>query len=224
MRRALVSTVVVGGLLFGTTACLGGEDDDAKKPGATGGGASGRDDTSATDDTGDTGDAGDTDAKNDKNDKNGDDKNDNNDRGEDDKGGDGKPGKGELRVTGVYLTVAPGTLSGIRCQTAFMASYNGVITFAEGHKGGKITISYGGGSGSMKEEEIDVPAGKKSVNKSFGYSEFLYGASIAAAQVNVLEPNRVASATVRPTGSCTSGGTWGSTTGTTTGTTSGSGW
>jgi len=215
MRRALVSTVVVGGLLFGTTACLGEEDDDAKQPGSSSGGASGRDKTSATDDTGDT---GDTDAKNDKNgdDKNGDDKN--------DKGEDGKPGKGELRVTGVYLTVAPGTLSGIRCQTAFMASYNGVITFAEGHKGGKITISYGGGSGSMKEEEIDVPAGKKSINKSFGYSEFLYGASIAAAQVNVLKPNRVASATVRPTGSCTSGGTWGSTTGTTTGTTSGGGW
>lgn len=208
IRRALVSTVVVGGLLFGTTACLG-EDDDAKS--GTSGGSSGRDGaTSATDGT--------DDAQNDKNgdDKNADDKN--------DKGEDGKPGKGELRVTGVYLTVAPGTLAGVPCQTAFMASYNGVITFAEGHKGGRITISYGGGSGSMKQEEIDVPAGRKSVNKSFGYSEFLYGASIASGQVNVLKPNQVASATVRPTGSCTSGGTWGSTTGTTTGTTSGSGW
>lgn len=134
---------------------------------------------------------------------------------------DGKAGDGDLRVKGVFLTVTPGTLAGVRCRTAFMETYIGTITFADGHRGGRITISYGGSSGGMKQEEIDVPAGKKSITKTFAYSEFLSGGSIAAGQLNVLKPNPVGSATVRPTGTCSEGGTWG---GTTTGATGGGSW
>ncbi|MGW1992249.1 hypothetical protein [Embleya sp. NPDC001921] len=128
---------------------------------------------------------------------------------------DGPAGDGELEVKGVFLTVTPGTLAGVRCRTAFMETFIGTITFADGHKGGRITVSYGGSSGSMKQEEIEVPAGKKSITKTFAYSEFLSGGSIAAGQLNVLKPNRVGSATVRPTGTCAEGGTWGGTAGTT---------
>ncbi|MFI1381084.1 hypothetical protein [Embleya sp. NPDC020886] len=134
---------------------------------------------------------------------------------------DGRAGDGDLRVEGVFLSVTPGTLAGVRCKSAFMETFIGTISFADGHKGGRITISYGGSSGGMKQEKIEVPAGKKSITKTFAYSEFLYGASIAAGQLNVLEPNRVGSATVRPTGTCTEGGTWG---GTTAGTTGGGTW
>lgn len=135
-------------------------------------------------------------------------------------GQDGKAGDGDLEVKGVFLTVTPGTLAGVRCKTAFMETFIATITFADEHKGGRITVSYGGSSGSMRQEEIDVPAGKKSITKTFAYSEFLYGGSIAAGQLDVLKPNRVGSATVRPTGTCTEGGTWGGTTGTT----GGGGW
>lgn len=128
-------------------------------------------------------------------------------------------GDSGLRVTGVALAVVPVSLSAVKCNTAVPQSYMAVISLSEGHKGGEITFRYGAASGAMKTETMTVPAGKTSVTKSFFHSEYIMGNSLAAAQVNVVKPNFVASSTVRPTGTCNESGFWDSST--TTGVTGG---
>ncbi|MFI1567144.1 hypothetical protein ACH4ZX_29545 [Streptomyces sp. NPDC020490] len=123
---------------------------------------------------------------------------------------------GGLRVTGVSLAVVPASLTSVKCKTAVPESYTAVITLAEGHRGGKVTVRYGATSSTMKdtmkdtmkEETLSVPAGKTSVTKSFFHSEYIMSNSLAAAQVNVVAPDLVQSATVRPTGACSDGGMW----------------
>ncbi len=122
-------------------------------------------------------------------------------------GADQEPAGG-LRVTGVSLTVVPAGLTSVKCRTAVPESYLAVITFAKGHRGGKVTVRYGATSSTMKEETLSVPAGKTSVTKSFFHSEYILSGSLAAAQVNVVAPDPVQSATVRPTGTCSDGGMW----------------
>ncbi|GAB2990389.1 hypothetical protein GCM10023080_065230 [Streptomyces pseudoechinosporeus] len=124
-----------------------------------------------------------------------------------------------LRVTGVALAVVPTSLSAVKCKTAVPESYMAVISLSKGHKGGEITFRYGAASGAMKTETMTVPAGKTSVTKSFVHSEYVISNSLAAAQVNVVKPNFVASSTVRPTGTCNESGFWDSST--TTGVTGG---
>ncbi|MER6633815.1 hypothetical protein ABT301_37355 [Streptomyces sp. NPDC000987] len=126
---------------------------------------------------------------------------------EGDGAGQGAAGGG-LRVTGVSLAVVPAGLTSVKCKTAVPESYLAVITFAKGHRGGKVAVRYGATSSTMKEETLSVPAGKTSVTKSFFYSEYILSGSLAAAQVNVVAPNPVQSATVRPTGTCSDGGMW----------------
>ncbi|MEU6548800.1 hypothetical protein ABZ915_00725 [Streptomyces sp. NPDC046915] len=130
-----------------------------------------------------------------------------------------QPGDGGLRATGVALTAVPSSLSAVKCRTAVPESYLAVVSFAKGHKGGEITLRYGATGSTMKEETLSVPAGRTSVTKSFFHSEYIVGNSLAAAQVNVVKPNLVQSATVHPTGMCSDSGLWD--TGTDAGTTGG---
>ncbi|MFI2429788.1 hypothetical protein ACH5A7_37945 [Streptomyces sp. NPDC018955] len=122
--------------------------------------------------------------------------------------GDRPESGGDLKVTGVALAVVPTTLSAVKCKTAVPQSYTAVISFAGGHQGGEITVRYGAASSTMKEETLSVPAGETSLTKNFFHSEYIVSNSLAAAQVNVVEPQLVQSATVRPTGVCNESGFW----------------
>ncbi|MGW9438053.1 hypothetical protein [Streptomyces sp. NPDC055607] len=109
-------------------------------------------------------------------------------------------------------------LSTVKCRTAVPQSYTAVISFAEGHKGGEVTLRYGATSSMMKDETVSVPAGETSLTRTFLFSEYIISGSVAAAQVSVIKPDFAQSAVVRPVGMCNSYGYWGSsTTGGTTG-------